>query len=393
MSAGFGWSLSDTVLLAKWIRITHNALKTDGGSSSKYQKATTTLKDLQITLEEIQHLLTVAEPSFKNAVIGQLANLTSSIAEFNEKLRDKYGDALCNTTSRKKWYGTWRKIEWAISAAEELSTFWVELLRQLAIVKLLLLTKTEVTVLKTGTAVSEIGTAVKAGQQALATIHDECCTLSSQTRETRMALEPPLNIIQAACSRTSQTVTDFRDECHGSLKDIGNSLCKSQGRDEAVAMGIDNLTKKVSGLSVQLEDISSTKYNTAPRDHATLESVIELHKLIKDFKDHQEGIVDRSYASLANQYIQVQERIDDIGRAQQSLLDRPSDSSTQDIHLLLNSRNWVTRAIVELVDSTGATIEKRWERLPHTIVVMRLIYESSLASFRYALQACYYQLL
>ena len=123
MSAGFGWSLSDVKLLAQFAGKVHHSLKEEGGSSSEYQQATTTLLSLQSTLEQIRHGLKSADPSFRNAVQGQLDGPTSSIADFNASLQKNYGDKLNTTAAVGRHHGTWRKVKWALSAADDLKEF------------------------------------------------------------------------------------------------------------------------------------------------------------------------------------------------------------------------------------------------------------------------------
>lgn len=130
MSTGFGWSLSDTVLLAKYTRTVHRALQEEDGSSSKYQQATATLTSLQYTLQQIRYGLRDADPSFRNAIKGQFDAPTSSIARFNAKLQENYGEYLGALAPSSKHHGLWRKSEWAFKAAKELADLGVGLSRQ-----------------------------------------------------------------------------------------------------------------------------------------------------------------------------------------------------------------------------------------------------------------------
>ena len=142
MSAGFGWSVGDVVLLAKTIRIVIHALDNDHGAVSEYQRAIKSLHILQTTLEEIYAIVSNAQPVFRNAVRGQLDQSTSSIAEFNTKLKKKYGHALGSNNPKSKFRWTRKKLGWAFVAAKELEEFRLQLIDQLNTVKLLMIADT-----------------------------------------------------------------------------------------------------------------------------------------------------------------------------------------------------------------------------------------------------------
>ena len=110
MSAGYGWSLSDTVLLAKYAGRIYRALEEEGGSSSDYEQATNTLSSLQFTLQQIQHGLKSTDPTFRSAIKGQLAGPTSSIAQFITKLQQRYGEHLGLSAPTGKHNGAWGKL-------------------------------------------------------------------------------------------------------------------------------------------------------------------------------------------------------------------------------------------------------------------------------------------
>lgn len=138
MAGGFGFSISNLKLLATFVSKVHQALKEEGGSASEYHQATTTLQSLQITLEQIDYSLHTGNPSFRHAVRSQLESQRLFIAEFNERLLEQYGDKLGGSTSASRTHGALCKVKWAFAATEDLRTFWMELLRRLEIVKLLM---------------------------------------------------------------------------------------------------------------------------------------------------------------------------------------------------------------------------------------------------------------
>ena len=139
MSAGFGWSIGDVVLLTKTIWRIAEALRDDNGSSHDFQEVTKSLEAVQIILQEIHFILTKSEPAFRNAIRAQLDLSTSSIKQFNEKLKKEYGSSLGYNAPRQKYHGVIKKTKWAFSAAEEVQRFHTELSRQLERVKLLMM--------------------------------------------------------------------------------------------------------------------------------------------------------------------------------------------------------------------------------------------------------------
>ncbi len=138
MSGGFGWSLTDVVLLASTTRRVIHALNRVDGASSEYEKAKRSLESLQATLGEIRNIILTSEPSFRSAIRAELDDSTSSIAIFNERILQKYEKALGSTALQGTRHGFWRKLKWEFDAAEEFAEFQVELPRQLEKVKMLL---------------------------------------------------------------------------------------------------------------------------------------------------------------------------------------------------------------------------------------------------------------
>ena len=138
MSGGFGWSLSDVVLLTTTTGRVIHALKKNDGASSEYQRAKRSLESLQTTLGEIKNILSTSEPSFRSAIETELDDSTSSIAAFNARILQKYEEALGSASIQRARHGLWRKLKWEFDAAEEFAEFQVELSRQLEKVKLLM---------------------------------------------------------------------------------------------------------------------------------------------------------------------------------------------------------------------------------------------------------------
>ena len=138
MSGGFGWSLSDVVLLAKTTHRVIHALNRDDGASSEYQKAKASLESMQATLGEIKNILSTSEPRFRNIIKSELDDSTSSIATFNTRIIQKYEKAIGSASRQGTRHGVSRKLKWEFDAAEEFAEFQLELSRQLDKVKLLM---------------------------------------------------------------------------------------------------------------------------------------------------------------------------------------------------------------------------------------------------------------
>lgn len=141
MSAGFGWSVGDVILLAKTTRTIHQALKDEGGAADDFQEAMESLASLQLILEHIQQVLEKADPAFRNALAAQLQKSIGSISDMTTKLQSKYGNELDSTSSlsRNRYRAIHRKTRWALSAAKDVSQFQNHLYHQVQHFQLLML--------------------------------------------------------------------------------------------------------------------------------------------------------------------------------------------------------------------------------------------------------------
>lgn len=137
MSAGFGWSVGDIILLTKFTHRVICALKS-GGASSQYEQAVKSLESLQATLNGIKSILSTSETDFRDAVRAQaqLDDSTSSIADFHDRILRKYENTLGAQATDKAVPKMWRKLTWAFNAAKDLAEFQTHLLLQLQIVGL-----------------------------------------------------------------------------------------------------------------------------------------------------------------------------------------------------------------------------------------------------------------
>lgn len=138
MSAGFGWSLGDVILLTKTTHRVIRALKGNGGAASQFQQAVKSLESFQATLNEIKSVLSTSEPDFRNVVRenARLDDSTSSIADFHDRILRKYERTLGLQATGRALPKTWGKLTWAFDAAKDLAEFQTHLSMQLQVVQL-----------------------------------------------------------------------------------------------------------------------------------------------------------------------------------------------------------------------------------------------------------------
>ena len=137
MSAGFGWSISDVVLLIRFTKKVVHALKKNG-ASAEYQRATSSLLSFQLVLEEVRRLVTDEEPAFRNAIRGQLDESTCSIKDFINILEKKYGRELNGKRTLSNFGGIYKKLGWSFETAKQLLEFRRHLSEQLETVSVLM---------------------------------------------------------------------------------------------------------------------------------------------------------------------------------------------------------------------------------------------------------------
>jgi hypothetical protein len=143
MSAGFGWSVSDVIILAKLARRVYNALKEDGGAVTEFEDAMTSLSNLQLILEPIQTILESVKPGSRAALAAQLERSMCSITDFHSKLLKTYGKKLdsTSTSSRNPLRSVRYKIRWELLDAKDVAKFQERLDRDVQSFQLLLLSQ------------------------------------------------------------------------------------------------------------------------------------------------------------------------------------------------------------------------------------------------------------
>jgi hypothetical protein len=115
----FGFSVGDVVSAIQLITKVAKALKETGGASQDFQLLLQELQQLEIILEQLQHVpgTTSAIPSHLNAVKAVALAVQVPLKEFLAKI-EKFGRAL---SSENVWKKAGRKVEWAITMQEETS--------------------------------------------------------------------------------------------------------------------------------------------------------------------------------------------------------------------------------------------------------------------------------
>ena len=408
MSGGFGWSLSDVRMLAQYVSRIHHALKDEGGSASEYQQATTTLLSLRTILEQISCGLQDEDPSFRNAVQAQLDGPIGSIAEFNSKLQEKYGTKLGIDAPAGRRHGTWRKTKWAFTAAKDLKEFWITLSRQLASVGLLILSETRSDVAAMESKVTEsqkasqhverqlpimlksidridrkvaanqktfhaiekqqlvvlkdmadIDTKVAAFQKPLSTIEKQLPLTLSAIRNSHESLKTPIGEIRDFCFIHRNLLRSLQSEHRGFSESVAVQLSALQDwggqRDDIIT----DLAGKMSSLTVQVQDTSSTVLDMTKqgdvKSDAAMASIRDLHALMRELTNREE------HCQHVSQYAEIQNRIDDIREAVEDWVMVPTNVANDNDHILLKSRNNMTRTLIRVMDNAGAKMENRFE--------------------------------
>ena len=350
MSAGFGWSLSDVRLLAHYAGKINSALKEENGSASEYQQATSTLLSLQTVLEQIQLGLKATDPSFRNALKAQLINPTNSIASFNTKLRERYGEKLDSHAPSARHHGIWPKVRWAFSAAEDVKRFWMEISRHLEIVKLLLLSETKVEVAQIHSKVSQNLLELHRTEQQLqslqAEIHQSRGTSEVSIAEVHRLCESNgsnIRELQHVNTRLASDVHKKFAEDDRDRPDVASALADSASRIPLNSMGVEQ--DPVAAPGVVRGGISEPD--------TVLATIQELHCLIKELISRDER--------HESQYTEIQNRIDEIQSVSKDWAREPAELSKEKRYMVWKSRNNMTRQLIGGIDIASAKLEDRSE--------------------------------
>ncbi|MCJ1224964.1 hypothetical protein MMC12_001611 [Toensbergia leucococca] len=356
----YGWWFWLVVLAGRFLIKVHHALKLDAGSSSEFQQATITFKCLRSTLQEIVHGLQNADPSFRNAIRGQLDLSINSIAGFNTRLQDDYGEQLGVSALKGKHRGTLRKIKWAFSAAEDIAKFRIELSRQLEIVKLLIVSETN-------TKVSDIAVEVTANQEVLGTIKQQYPLLLSEAQKTRTSVKQPLSVIQEYCCTSTHLLHGIQDDYRGFSQSVGTGLQILQDQGKQKALDIAGLTANMSALSTEARqgcsERSTAHTKAALKQDMTLAAIQELCTLVVDLKNQQTGSISRSDTQQVNQYQLIQRYINEIGESAQDSATSPTSITDDTLRGLRQSRNSMTQRLISAIDGVNTTLVMRFGNL------------------------------
>ena len=348
MSAGFGWSLSDVRLLAHYAGKIYSALKEESGSASEYQQATTTLLSLQTVLEQIQLGLKTTDPSFRNALKAQLVNPTNSIASFNTKLIEKYGDKLKSHAPSGRHHGMWPKVRWAFSAAEDLKRFWMELSRHLEIVKLLILSETKVEVAQIHNKVTQNLLGFHETEQLLQ-------SLQAEIQQSRGSSEVSMAEVHRLCQSNDSNIGEIWHANARLVTDIHKKFAEDNRDRPDVAAALTELASRMplNSMWVERDSIAAPAVvrESISEPDTVLATIQELHCLIKELISRDE--------QQESQYTEIQNRIDELQSASKNWALEPEELSKEKQYMVWKSRNNMTRQLIGGIDIASAKLEDR----------------------------------
>lgn len=134
----FGFSPGDIALFAKFIHKVVHALDDEGGSQFQYRSAIRQCQDVLDLLNEVAQLdLSGVAPSLKARIHEQLEGAKSTVSDF-KILVARYEKSMGESSKRNKATSAPRKVQWALDAAEDLSSFQPRLSAQLHMVHIIL---------------------------------------------------------------------------------------------------------------------------------------------------------------------------------------------------------------------------------------------------------------
>lgn len=324
MSAGFGWSVGDIILLTKLTHRVIHALKRQGGSSTQYQGALRSLDSLQATLNEIRSVLSTSELDFRNAVRAQaqLDDSSSSIADFHDRILRKYDTALGMQASDKALPKIWRKLTWAFDAAKDLTDFQTQLSMQLQMVELEM-AKQQWWLAGSVTWLTRQLTSHRLRVSAINAI-----TTASQERIRSLANEShsdhklTLDRVEDARSRVASEVSDFR-----ALFEMQN-----ERNLEARKNNHTEIKTLLQGFSYDSAQISAKTQKIQVEHGQRLEDLSQIiegtTRLPEDMQPQENKSLMRNYSEQAQQFLHIQRGIDEI-KAQLAMSVQSKTTGTQ----------------------------------------------------------------
>lgn len=308
MSAGFGWSVGDVILLTKLTHRVIHALKRQGGSSTQYQGALRSLDSLQATLIEIRSVLSTSELDFRNAVRAQaqLDDSSSSIADFHDRILRKYDTALGIQASDKALPKIWRKLTWAFDAAKDLAEFRTQLSMQLQMVQLEMAKQQW---WLTGSAIwwkNQLTSHRRRVSTVAATITATHEHIRSFANESHSDHKLTLDRVEDARSRVASEVEDFR-----ALFEMQNE------RDlEARKNNHTEIKTLLQGFSYESAQISPKTQKIQVERGQRLEDLSQIieriTRLPEDVQRQEDKSLKRNCSVQAQQFLQIQREIDEI---------------------------------------------------------------------------------
>lgn len=348
MSAGFGWSLSDVQLLARYAGKIYSALKEESGSASEYQQATTTLLSLQTVLEQIQFGLRATDPSFRNALKAQLVSPTNSIASFNAKLIEKYGDKLNSHAPAARYRGIWPKVRWAFSAAEDLESFWMELSWRLELVKLLILSETK-------DEVAQIHCKVTQNLLEYNRTEQQLQSLQAEIRQSRGSSEESIIEVHRLYQSKVSNISKIQDASSSLATNVHKTFAEDDQDRPGVAAALTDFANSIPLKNMRAERISVEAPGVVSEGNLKPDTVLatiqELHCLVKGISNRDER--------RESQYTEIQDRIDALQKNCKDWALEPAKLSNEKRYMVWKSRNNMTRLLIGGIDNASAKIEDR----------------------------------
>lgn len=299
MSAGFGWSIGDVILLAKTTQKIVTALKCEGGASSAYQKTFRSLESLQLALTEIHTILVTTDPRFHNAIRAQVDISSSSIATFNSTLYKKYGAALSTSAPKRALSGSWKKAKWALLAAEDIAAFQAELLGQLEVVKMLMAMQLWYVTFFSGTCLCLIRSST-AVEEVKNTVTTNGAISAAVGKESRTQTDEVIHKIDTAHSDLQSSLSNLEG-----LVDSNRALLQLRGANEEA---LPRMESQMINLHHSLNNSTSTLNNSALVHHKLILATI------KEQESHMREI-DQNNARMRRD---LDKLFDKVGNSQES---------------------------------------------------------------------------
>ena len=117
----FGFSLGDFVAIVDVIQKVHKAFDEQNGASAEYRRLIHSISVLQLVFQELECLkASDTELSHINAIRAQARHSVQYLVAFRESIA-KYDKYLGNTANSGRAKSSAKKVQWAVTAAGEVT--------------------------------------------------------------------------------------------------------------------------------------------------------------------------------------------------------------------------------------------------------------------------------